>query len=317
MREAFEFTGVNVGDLRNVVVGASEPRQVGLEALHAFVGFAGFLEIIVGLRCPIFVLAQYRVAVLFFVLLAQVVSRVQAIFIDLCWFGEKDVELLMRSRIILGPLRKAVQHGREVILCEGLHVFFREDAHIQNGATDFVEYLNVLRLVDRGTAVVELERVNDRILVVYKVDNEGSVLSWVDTIEARVSLDNLNRIADDLIHVHRAELGLVKARLELVGNNHEAIVVTVKGFFQRSVLSKADGGIERLFGVFLISLNEIDPRGGIVLHHICRMLGIFPNNFPGKSRQRDAQSENGNVVLVLVIGNVLLKSLFVANNGCP
>ena len=90
-----------------------------------------------------------------------------------------------------------------------------------------VDDVRVLRLAELGPVVVDPEGSQDLLGLVDEVDDEGRVLAARDAVQPREGLHRLDA-RDALVEVHRAELRLVEAGLELVGDDHYAVVVGVE-----------------------------------------------------------------------------------------
>ena len=72
-------------------------------------------------------------------------------------------------------------------------------------------------------------------------------LAGIRTVQARQGLHALDA-AEFFVHVHGAELGLVKAGLKFVGNDHHLIIIAIKGFAH---IAAFEVGVHVVLGVFV------------------------------------------------------------------
>ncbi len=108
----------------------------------------------------------------------------------------------------------------------------------------------------QGDAVVEgLEAFLDVFRRILEVEHEGILLARRGAVQAGERL-HAGHAAELLVHIHRHQLGLIEARLELARHNEESVFIGLVAIPRRSLGEAVHLG----FGVFLAVLG--------VLHHV-------------------------------------------------
>lgn len=125
-------------------------------------------------------------------------------------------------------LGEALVSGQEVGPDEVFDFRFVVDALGVKFELEVDDHLGV-RSCREGTApVVELEILEDLIRVVYKVQDDGPILSGVGAVEPGEGLDG-GHTRELFVHVHGHQLGLIEAGLELVGYDEHLVFGAVEG----------------------------------------------------------------------------------------
>jgi hypothetical protein len=133
--------------------------------------------------------------------------------------------------------RKALDHGgqhgvelvlgrsrAEVHLREAFHVGLRVHGEGGQPALDLIEQIGVGRLREQRRLVVVREGGLDLRGLIGEVEHRGALLLRGErAVEPRQRLHRVHP-AELLVHVHRVEQRLIEARLELVGDDEEAVL---------------------------------------------------------------------------------------------
>ena len=83
--------------------------------------------------------------------------------------------------------------------------------------------------------------------IIEEIEDEGRLAVTKGTVQARQGLHAVHAL-QLLVHVHGAELGLVKAGLKFVGNDHHLIIIAIKGFAH---IAAFEVGVHVVLGVFV------------------------------------------------------------------
>jgi hypothetical protein len=129
------------------------------------------------------------------------------------------------------------------------------DAAGVQAALQVVDHVGVGDVGQLRLAVVGGEGVEDLLLVVVEVEDEG-LLAGEQAVEPREGLHAVHAL-ELLVHVHGAQLGLVEAGLELVGGDHHVEVVGVERLGQVAPL---EPGVEQR--LVSVTSSGITSSGG-------------------------------------------------------
>ena len=151
-----------------------------------------------------------------------------------------------------------------------------------------------MRIADIGQfrcLVVRLESPQNIFGFVVEIEHKGAGLRlpWIGTVQARQRLYTLHA-AQLFIHIHGAQLGLVKTGLEFVSHQHYLVVVGIKRFTHIPALQS---GVHIDLGELLVK-----QRKAVVV--------IFMEfHFPG-------EGHHGADLVVLLLGDIFIERQLVA-----
>lgn len=216
-RERFQIGVTEVDQLGDVLVVAHELGQAGGEHQQFIPGFGIVRPLHIGLLHP------WRIAVFpcllpgRFPVVNQAVEFLQPLVVAIRRRLGDSEQLLMRY--------PAVHHRQP----ESFDLLgFVDVAGIEH-LLEVIDHVGILHVRHLGIAVVGFEGCQDFLGLVHKVDDAGLVLAGEGAVQAREGLHRLHP-GNLLVHVHGHQLGLVKAGLVFVGDDHHLVL----------------GGVERL-----------------------------------------------------------------------
>ena len=180
-----------------------------------------------------------------------------------------------------------IGHGLVLGNLVGFKLLVSIDSSLIQCGLDLIDDFKLLGVFHASPGIILFEGVHNDFRIIYKVDDEYSVLARESPVQSGIRLYDLNIVADTLVYVHCTQLLLIEACLELVRYNEHtslrrikcvlyALIPEVVHILFRVVIIPADG-CKRIGFQVIELINDL-----VVFRHDCH----FSCNLAGKSNQR-------------------------------